>query len=91
MTKNDIATRIQLKLGTTKREAADLLESVLRIIKDTLDTGENVKIAGFGVFTVKAKHARRGRNPQTGESIMLDSRRVLTFKASQILKDAVNR
>jgi integration host factor subunit alpha len=91
MTKKDIATKIQSKLGTTKREAADLLESVLRIIKDTLDTGENVKIAGFGVFTVKAKRARQGRNPQTGESIMLDSRRVLTFKASQILKDAVNR
>ncbi len=91
MTKNDIATKIQMKLGTTKREATDLLESVIRIIKDTLDAGENVKIAGFGVFTVKAKRARRGRNPQTGETMMLASRRVLTFKASPILKDAVNK
>jgi len=64
---------------------------VFSIIKDTLETGEKIKIAGFGNFVVKAKADRRGRNPQTGEAITIEARKVLTFKPSMILKEAVNK
>lgn len=90
MTKADIASKIQSKLGLSRKESEELLESVLGIMKSTLESGEKLKINGFGSFLIKDKNPRRGRNPQTGESIILDGRRILTFKASQILKDAVN-
>lgn len=91
MTKADIVERIQTKIGFTKKESAEMLESVLTIMKITLETGEKIKIAGFGNFEVKQKKDRRGRNPQTGESIMIDARRILTFKPSSILRQAINR
>lgn len=90
MTKADIAERIHEKIGCTKNEAAVYLETVLSLMKSTLENGEHIKIAGFGKFTVKEKRPRKGRNPQTGESLILDGRRVLTFKPSNILRDAVN-
>jgi integration host factor subunit alpha len=91
MTKADIVERIQTNTGFTKKEAAEMLESVLSIMKTTLETGEKIKIAGFGNFEVKQKKDRRGRNPQTGESITIDARRILTFKPSTILRQAINR
>ena len=90
MTKADIAERIANANGFTKLESMELVESVLSIIKDTLADGESVKVMGFGNFIVKEKHDRRGRNPQNGEEITIDARRVLTFKASAILKGAIN-
>ena len=72
-------------------ESLDLVESVLSIIKDTLADGETLKVSGFGNFVVKAKSDRRGRNPQTGEEININARRVLTFKPSAMLKDAMNK
>lgn len=90
MTKADIVERIANGNGFTKLESMDLVESVLSIIKDTLADGETLKVSGFGSFVVKEKNDRRGRNPQTGEEITIDARRVLTFKASQVLKDAMN-
>lgn len=90
MTKADIAAKIQSKLDLSKKESEVLLESLLEIMKSTLESGEKLKINGFGSFLIKDKNPRRGRNPQTGESIILDGRRILTFKASQVLKDAVN-
>jgi integration host factor subunit alpha len=90
MTKADIAERIATVNGFTKLESMELVESVLAIIKDTLAEGEMVKVAGFGNFVVKEKNDRRGRNPQTGEEITIDARRVLTFKPSAMLKDAMN-
>jgi len=90
MTKADIVERIANENGFTKAESIDLVESVLSIIKDTLADGETLKVSGFGSFIVKEKNDRRGRNPQTGEEITIDARRVLTFKPSRMLKDAMN-
>ena len=93
MTKADIAEKIYTNTynGFTKREAADLAETVFDILKDALETGGKVKISGFGNFEVKQKADRRGRNPQTGDTITITARRVLTFKPSVLLKQALNR
>ena len=90
MTKGDIAERIHEKIGFSKKEAADVVESIFEVIKERLEQGEKVKISGFGNFVVSQKHARKGRNPQTGEEITISGRRVLTFKASQVLKRSMN-
>jgi len=93
VTKADIAEKIYTNTynGFTKREAADLAETVFDILKDALETGGKVKISGFGNFEVKQKADRRGRNPQTGDTITITARRVLTFKPSVLLKQALNR
>jgi integration host factor subunit alpha len=67
-----------------------VIESALEIIKKTLENGDDVLISGFGKFSVKGKRGRRGRNPHTGEELMLDARRVVTFKCSGVLRDKVN-
>ena len=90
MTKADIVDRIFEKVGLTKKESVDVVEELFGLIKDTLEAGEKIKIAGFGNFEVKEKNDRRGRNPQTGEEITIEARRILTFKASAVLKQAVN-
>jgi len=90
MTKADIVEKIRERLGFTTKISAEMFETVFSIMKDTLETGEKVKIAGFGNFTVKQKVDRRGRNPQTGETITIDARRVLTFKPSYVLRAAIN-
>ena len=91
MTKADIAERIHANTGLSKKESLETLESVFSIMKNTLETGEKLKIAGFGNFEIKQKADRRGRNPQTGESITIEARRILTFKPSPLLKKAINR
>jgi integration host factor subunit alpha len=90
MTKADIVERIHQKIGFSKKESAEMVETVFSIIKNTLETGEKIKIAGFGNFVVKQKADRRGRNPQTGDTITIAARRILTFKPSQVLKNAIN-
>ena len=90
MTKADIVEHIYERVGFSKKESAELVERVFDIIKDTLSRGEKVKISGFGNFVVREKNARKGRNPQTGEEIRLDARRVLTFKPSLVLKTVLN-
>ena len=91
MTKADISDAIYNQIGGfSKREAADVVDKVLDVMKDTLAKGEKLKISGFGSFSVRSKHARKGRNPQTGETITIAPRRVVTFKASQMLKDRLN-
>jgi len=90
MTKADIVERIYEKVGFSKKESAEIVESVFDLIKSTLERGEKIKIAGFGNFVVKEKADRRGRNPQTGEEIIISARRILTFKPSQVLKAAIN-
>ena len=90
MTKADIVERIHERMRLTKNESVEVLEMVFTIMKNTLEQGEMLKISGFGNFVVKKKHDRRGRNPQTGETITIDARRVLTFKPSAILKKAIN-
>ncbi len=91
MTKADIFEKVQEKCGFNKKESAELVESVFRIMKQTLEKGENLKISGFGSLIVKSKADRRGRNPQTGETITIEARRVLRFKPSNVLRDAINR
>jgi integration host factor subunit alpha len=91
VTKADIVERVTEKTGFTKKQSQELVESVLEIVKTTLESGENVKITGFGKFEVKQKANRRGRNPQTGESITIESRRILSFKPSTLLRSAINK
>ncbi|HER62450.1 MAG: integration host factor subunit alpha [Desulfuromonadales bacterium] len=90
MTKADLVENVYLKTGFSKKESADIVEMVFDILKTTLEDGDKIKIAGFGNFVVKQKATRRGRNPQTGEEIEITSRKILTFKPSQVLKAAIN-
>ncbi len=90
MTKADIVEVIYQRIGYSKKEAADVVELIFDTIKDTLSKGEKIKISGFGNFVVREKKARTGRNPQTGESITISKRRVLTFKPSQVLREEVS-
>lgn len=90
MTKADIVEALYEKVGFSKKEAADLVELVFDQIKGTLAKGEKIKISGFGNFVVREKRSRIGRNPQTGESIEISARRVLTFRPSQVLRAEVN-
>lgn len=90
MTKAEIVEQIYERVGFSKKEAAELVEKVFEIMKETLAQGEKVKISGFGNFVVRQKNARKGRNPQTGQEILLDARRVLTFKPSLVLKNVLN-
>jgi integration host factor subunit alpha len=91
MTKADIVERIYEKVGFSKKEATDIVESIFEIIKEHLEKNEKVKISGFGNFAINEKRPRKGRNPQTGEEIMISGRRVLSFKASPVLKKAINQ
>ncbi|MCP4867737.1 MAG: integration host factor subunit alpha [Proteobacteria bacterium] len=90
MTKADIIEAVYEQIGFSKKEAADVVELVFETMKDTLSEGEKIKISGFGNFVVRDKKARVGRNPQTGDPLTIEARRVLTFKPSQVLKDALN-
>jgi integration host factor subunit alpha len=90
MTKSDIAEHIHTSTVLSSKESSEMLESVLSIMKTTLESGENLKISGFGNFVVKQKADRRGRNPQTGEVLTIASRRIVTFKPSGILRDKIN-
>lgn len=90
MTKIEIIQSVHEKMGFPKKNSAEIVESVFDIIKDSLARGEKIKISGFGNFIVKEKKSRRGRNPQTGAEIEISSRRVLTFKSSQVLRKALN-
>ena len=87
MTKAEIANIIHERIGFSKKESAQLVETVLEEIKQALIDGEDVKLSGFGHFMLREKHDRRGRNPQTGQDITIEPRRVVTFRASQLLKN----
>jgi integration host factor subunit alpha len=91
MTKAEIIESVNKKVGLSKRESTRIVDTVFEIIKSTLEKEENVKISGFGNFMVRRKRSRRGRNPQTGEEIEISARKVLTFKASPVLKKALNQ
>lgn len=91
MTKADIVEAIYEKVGFSKKEAADLVEMVFETVKETIESGEKIKISGFGNFVVRHKQPRVGRNPQTGVEITISDRRVLTFRPSAVLKDALNQ
>ncbi len=90
MTKADLVEAVFEKIGSSKKDIAEVVDEIFETIKSALKRGEKVKISGFGNFVVREKRARKGRNPQTGEEIIIEERRVMTFKPSQILKDFVN-
>jgi integration host factor subunit alpha len=88
--KIDIIDSIYDQLGISKKDCVRIVESLFDLIKDDLGKGKDVMISGFGKWTVKAKKKRKGRNPQTGEALTIDARRVVTFKPSNVLRDAIN-
>ena len=89
LTKADIVERIFKEVNIPKKDTIDLVEKVFSIMKKTLAEGEKIKISGFGNFMIRDKRTRTGRNPQTGKSMEIEARRVLTFRPSQVLKDDV--
>ena len=90
LTKADIVDTIYNQLNVPKTKSTQVVESLIEIIKKTLENGEDVLISGFGKFCVKGKRERRGRNPQTGNDLILGERRVVTFKCSGRLKNKIN-
>lgn len=89
VTRTDLADAVHQKIGLSRIESADLVETVLSVISDRIAEGESVKISSFGSFLVRSKNERIGRNPKTGEEVPITSRRVMVFKPSNILKQAV--
>ena len=90
LTKAKIVDAIHNELGFPKNRSAELIEILLEQIKTTLEKSEDVLISGFGKFCVKHKKERRGRNPATGEDMMLTQRRVVTFRCSHLLREKIN-
>lgn len=88
--KIDIIESAYEQLGIPRKDCVRIVDSLFDIIKDDLGKGKDVMISGFGKWTVKAKKKRKGRNPQTGEALTIDARRVVTFKSSAGLRDAIN-
>jgi integration host factor subunit alpha len=90
LTKADIIERVHELGGFTKKDAAEIVEAVFDTIKETVVHGRNVKLTSFGNFVVRDKSPRSGRNPQTGEPLQITARRVVVFKPSHILRNAIN-
>jgi len=91
LTKNDLIESVHNHCGFPKTKATELVESIIEIVKDRLENEEDVMISGFGKFCVKSKRQRRGRNPATGEELMLAPRKVVTFKYSGKLRTKINK
>jgi integration host factor subunit alpha len=90
LTKDHLIDAISKENGFQKKQSLKVVETLLEIIKSKLASGEDVLISGFGKFCVKEKHERKGRNPATGEDLMLEARRVVTFKCSGKLRDKIS-
>lgn len=90
LTRMDLSESVFREVGLSRNESAELVESVLEHISNTLVSGENVKISSFGTFSLRDKRARVGRNPKTGEEVPITPRRVLTFRPSHLMKDRVS-
>ena len=89
LTRADLADAVNRRLGFSRAESLDLVESIIEHMCDSLAGGDNVKISGFGTFLLRDKAERVGRNPKTGVEVPITPRRVLTFRASQMLKDQI--
>ncbi len=90
MTKKELADAIHVKIGLSTRESAEIVEFIFNIVKEKLAKGEAIKIPGFGSFRPQKRKARKGRNPATGEAIVIADRTVVTFKPSRFLRDSIN-
>ncbi|MFW2436743.1 MAG: integration host factor subunit alpha [Parvibaculales bacterium] len=91
VTRADLSEAVHNEIGLSRSESAQLIETVLGEISDALVGGEDVKLSSFGSFIVRQKNGRIGRNPKTGEEVPIDPRRVLTFRASHVLKEKINK
>jgi len=91
LTKDTLIEMIRDKVGYPVKEAKEILEMILEEVKNSLEAGKEVKISGFGKWTVKEKRSRPGRNPHTGQKIEITARRVVTFHPSDKLRDSVNK
>ena len=91
LTKADIVDKVQQYLDYSRKQSSETVEILLAIIKRTLENGEDVLISGFGKFCVKEKDSRKGRNPATGGDLILQKRKILTFRCSGILRDKINK
>jgi integration host factor subunit alpha len=89
VTRMDLSEAVFREVGLSRNESAQLVESVLQHMSDSLVRGEQVKISSFGTFTVRKKAARVGRNPKTGEEVPIHPRRVLSFRPSHLMKERV--
>ncbi|UUO25058.1 integration host factor subunit alpha [Colwellia sp. M166] len=89
LTKAEVAEHLFEKVGLSKRDAKDMVEVFFEEIRETLETGEQVKLSGFGNFDLRVKSERPGRNPKTGEDIPISARKVVTFRPGQKLKSRV--
>lgn len=90
LTKANIVEAVAKQNGYPKNQSFEMIETLLEIIKRTLESGEDVLVSGFGKFCVKEKQGRRGRNPATGEDMNLEPRRVVTFRCSRQMRDKIN-
>jgi len=90
LTKANIVEAVAEQIGYTKNQSVNTIETFLELIKRSLESGEDVLVSGFGKFCVKEKHERRGRNPATGEDMMVEPRKVVTFRCSRQLRDKIN-
>ena len=90
LTKVHIVDAVAEQIGHTKKRSIITIETLLELIKRSLESGEDVLVSGFGKFRVKEKHKRRGRNPATGEDMVLEPRNVVTFRCSRQLRDKIN-
>ncbi|MEM6812405.1 MAG: integration host factor subunit alpha [Pseudomonadota bacterium] len=91
ITRADLAEAVYAQVGLSRNESSDLVEQILDEMMDALASGDNVKISSFGSFTIREKGERIGRNPKTGVEVPIKPRKVLTFKASHVLKDKINK
>jgi integration host factor subunit alpha len=91
LTRADIADSLNRHIGLSRAESAAMVESILEHVSDALERGENVKISSFGTFVLRDKTQRIGRNPKTGVEVPIEPRRVLTFRASQTMRDRIAR
>ncbi len=89
LTKADIVDALNERIGLSKTQATDIVELIFEEMKGSLSKGDGVKISGFGNFDVRFKRERKGRNPKTGEPMMLPSRQVVTFQISKVFRDTV--
>lgn len=90
LTKADVVQNLMDRNGYTRTQASELLETLLELIKNTLSSGEDVMVSNFGKFQVREKAQRRGRNPATGQAMLLEPRRVVTFQCARKLRETVN-
>ncbi len=90
VTKADLIDSVYNNVGYSRNKSTELVESILEMIKGSLEKGEDVLISGFGKFSVRDKNRRRGRNPATGDDLMLTERRIVTFRCSSVLRSRIN-